>query len=66
MERAVADHAKVDQVRMARNVSVMFAELKVLANKHAALDADQARLEQARCIDKDATAMVAAVSEALI
>jgi chromosome segregation ATPase len=49
---AEADHAKSDQVRMARDVSVMFDELKSLADKHAALHTDQARLqaelEQAR------------------
>jgi chromosome segregation ATPase len=50
--RAEADHAKSDQVRMARDVANMFDELKALADKHAALHADQARLqaelEQAR------------------
>ena len=50
--RAEADHAKSDQVRMARDVSMMFNELKALADRHAALNADQARLqaelEQAR------------------
>jgi hypothetical protein len=42
---AEADHAKADQVRMARDVSVMFDELKALADKHAALHADQMRLQ---------------------
>jgi hypothetical protein len=50
--RAEADHAKADQVRMAREVATMFDELKALANRHATLHADQARLqadlEQAR------------------
>jgi hypothetical protein len=38
--RAEAGHAKADQVRMARDVSTMFDELKALADKHAALHAD--------------------------
>ncbi len=42
---AEADHAKADQVRMARDVATMFDELKTLANKHAALHGDQARLQ---------------------
>ena len=41
MERAEADHAKADQVRMARDVSMMFDELRALADKHA----DRARLQ---------------------
>lgn len=49
---AEADQAKSDQVRMARDVSVMFDELKALADKQAELHADRARLtaelEQAR------------------
>ena len=43
--RAEADAAKGDQVRMARDVTMMFDELKALADKHAALHADQARLQ---------------------
>ena len=31
--RAEADHAKADQVRMARDVATMFDELKVLADR---------------------------------
>jgi chromosome segregation ATPase len=50
--RAEADHAKADQAGMARDVATMFDELKTLADKHAALHADRARLqaelEQAR------------------
>jgi hypothetical protein len=42
---AEADHAKVDQVRMARDVSMMFDELKPLADTHAELHADRARLQ---------------------
>jgi chromosome segregation ATPase len=42
---AEADHAKADQVRMARDVATMFDELKALADKHAALHGDQARLQ---------------------
>jgi multidrug resistance efflux pump len=45
MERAEADHAKADQLRMARDVSMMFDELKALADRHAPLHADQARLQ---------------------
>jgi hypothetical protein len=40
MERAEADHAKADQVRMARDVVTMFDEMKALADRHAALHAD--------------------------
>jgi hypothetical protein len=43
--RAEADHAKSDQVRMARDVATMFDELKALADRHAELHADRARLE---------------------
>jgi hypothetical protein len=43
--RAEADAAKGDQVLMARNVATMFDELKALADRHAALHADQARLQ---------------------
>jgi hypothetical protein len=43
--RAETDHAKVDQVRMARDVAAMFDELKALADKHAELHADRARLQ---------------------
>ena len=55
--RAEADHAKSDQVRMARDVATMFDELKALADRHAELHADRARLqaelerERARIID---------------
>ena len=49
---AEADHAKADQVRMARDVATMFDELKAMADRHADLHADRARLqaelEQAR------------------
>ena len=45
MGRAETDHAKSDQVRMARDVSIMFDELKALADRHAALHADQTRLQ---------------------
>jgi hypothetical protein len=43
--RAEADHAKSDQVRMARDVAVMFDELKALTDKHAELHADRTRLQ---------------------
>jgi hypothetical protein len=45
--RAEADHAKADQVRMAHDVAAMFDELRRLAEKHAAVLADQARQEEA-------------------
>ena len=52
IEQAEAGHAAADQVRMARDMSIMFDELKALAGKHAAVHANQARLqaelEQAR------------------
>jgi hypothetical protein len=40
-----ADHAKADQVRMARDVATMFDELKALADRHAELHAGRARLQ---------------------
>jgi hypothetical protein len=45
METVEADHAKVDQIRMARDVSVMFYELKALADRYAELHTDRARLQ---------------------
>jgi chromosome segregation ATPase len=52
MGRAETNHAKADQVRMARDVATMFDELKALAGKHAELHTDRGRLqselEQAR------------------
>ena len=44
LERAEADHAKADQVRMAQDVAGMFDELRTLADRHAE-HADRARLE---------------------
>jgi hypothetical protein len=50
--RAEADHTKADQVRMARDVSVMFEDLRAMADRYAELHADRGRLrtelEQAR------------------
>jgi hypothetical protein len=43
--RAEADHAKADQVRMARDVANMFDELRALTDHHAKLHADRARLQ---------------------
>ena len=43
--RAEADHAKSDQVRMARDVVTMFDQLKELTDRQAELHADRARLE---------------------
>jgi hypothetical protein len=40
-----AEHAKSDQVRMARDVATMFDELKALADRHAEMHADRARLQ---------------------
>jgi hypothetical protein len=45
MEQVKVDYTKADQVRMARDVATMFDELKVLADRHAAPHADQARLQ---------------------
>jgi hypothetical protein len=42
--QAEADHAKVDQVRMARDVATMFDELKALADRHT-VHSDRARLQ---------------------
>jgi hypothetical protein len=39
------ERADADQVRMARDVSVMFDELKALADRQAELHGDQARLQ---------------------
>ena len=39
---APMERADTDQVRMARDVSVMFDELKALAGRHAELHADKA------------------------
>ena len=58
--RAEADHAKADQIRMARDVANMFDELKALADRHAELHGDRARLQaelesaRARIIDLQA------------
>jgi hypothetical protein len=50
--RAEADAAKSDQVRMARDVTVMFEDLRAMADRYAELHADRGRLraelEQAR------------------
>jgi hypothetical protein len=43
--RAEVDHAKADQVRMARDVAAMFDELRAMADRHAELHADRARLQ---------------------
>jgi predicted secreted Zn-dependent protease len=38
-------YANTDQVRMARDVAVMFDELKAMADRHAEMHADRARLQ---------------------
>jgi chromosome segregation ATPase len=43
--RAEADAAKADQVRMARDVATMFDELRTLADRHAEVHGDRARLQ---------------------
>jgi hypothetical protein len=43
--RAEADHAKADQVRMAQDVAGMFDELRAMADRHAELHIDRARLQ---------------------
>ena len=40
LDRAEADHAKSDQVRMAQDVAGMFDELCTLTDRHAELHAD--------------------------
>jgi hypothetical protein len=45
--RDVLERAGADQVRMAQDVAGMFDELKALADRHAALHADRARLQAA-------------------
>jgi hypothetical protein len=49
---SAANHAKSDQVRMARDVATMFDELKALSDKHIELHVERTRLqtelEQAR------------------
>lgn len=45
-ERAEADHAKADQVRMAGDVATMFDQLRELTDRHAELHADRTRLEE--------------------
>jgi hypothetical protein len=46
--RAEADHAKADQVRMARGVATMFDDLRAMAGHHADRARLAAELEQAR------------------
>jgi hypothetical protein len=43
--RTEADHATADQVCMAGDVATLFNELKALADRHAELHTDRARLE---------------------
>jgi hypothetical protein len=58
--RAEADHAKSDQVRMARDVANMFDDMRTMADRHAELHTDRARLQaelesaRARIIDLQA------------
>jgi hypothetical protein len=40
-----AIHANADQVRMARDVTTMFDELKALVDRYAEMHADRARLQ---------------------
>jgi DNA repair exonuclease SbcCD ATPase subunit len=56
--RAEADHAKADQVRMARDVATMFDELRALADRQAELHADRTRLQAD--VDRLATELVQA------
>jgi hypothetical protein len=63
--RAEADHAKADQVRMARDEATMFDEMKALADRYAEMHADRGAAPSgagtgARRIGKGAAAMVAA------
>jgi predicted secreted Zn-dependent protease len=45
MEQAETGHAAADHVRVARDVATMFDELKAMADRHAELHADRARLQ---------------------
>ena len=45
MSRGSGSTGQADQVRMARDVATMFDELKTLADRHAELHADRARLK---------------------
>jgi hypothetical protein len=45
VERTGADHAKADQVRMAHDVSMMFDELRAMADHYGELHSDRARLQ---------------------
>jgi hypothetical protein len=45
MEPADAGHAVADQVRVARGVATMFDEMKAMADRHAEMHADRARLQ---------------------
>jgi hypothetical protein len=42
---AEADHAKTDQVDMARDVANMFDDLRAVADRHAEMHVDRARLQ---------------------
>jgi TATA-binding protein-associated factor Taf7 len=43
--RAEADHAKTDQVRLARDVANMFDDLRAVADRHAEMHVDRARFQ---------------------
>jgi chromosome segregation ATPase len=43
--RAEADHAKTDQVRLARDVANMFDDLRAVADRHAEMHVDRAQLQ---------------------
>jgi hypothetical protein len=45
MEPTEAGHAAADQVRVARDVAVMFDKLRAMGDRHAELHADRARFQ---------------------
>jgi hypothetical protein len=45
MEQAEAGHAAADHVHVARDIATMFDEPRAMADRHAELHADQARLQ---------------------
>jgi hypothetical protein len=64
MERADTGHAKADQVRMARDVTTMFDELKVMANRQVELHADRVQLQAD--VDRLAAELEQAVMVAMV
>jgi hypothetical protein len=71
IEQAEVGPAAADQVCMARDVAIMFDELKALADRHAEVQADRARLqaelERERERERErAVALVASMDKTLV